>query len=92
MALKSVDSKAVAGELKAVPNLPIITVAEDTKTLNVVARSAAAQEPKIMLAKEELVTLERLRHRPFLTGRFEGRRGCVSESRGRRSAKTLMAG
>src|ERR1700682_4714041 len=50
---KSVDPKMISGELKAVPNLPIITVAEDSKTLNVVARSAPAPQPKATLAKED---------------------------------------
>jgi Flp pilus assembly protein TadD len=50
---KSVDPKTVAGELHTVPNLPIITVAEDTKTLNVVAHSAAPPEAKVALAKED---------------------------------------
>jgi Tfp pilus assembly protein PilF len=50
---KSVDPKSVAGELKTVPNLPVITVAEDSKTLNVVARSAAAVQPNVTLAKED---------------------------------------
>ncbi len=50
---KSVDPKLISGELKAVPNLPIITVAEDTKTLDVVARSATAPQRKVTLAKED---------------------------------------
>jgi len=49
----SVDPKLISGELKAVPNLPIITVAEDTKALNVVPRNAAAPQPKVILAKED---------------------------------------
>src|SRR5216684_1476239 len=48
---KSLDPKTISGELKAVPNLPIITVAEDTKTLTVVPRNAAAPQPKVTLAK-----------------------------------------
>src|SRR5258707_13201152 len=48
-----VDPKLIAGELKAVPNLPVITVAEDTKTLNVAARTAAAAQPNVTLAKED---------------------------------------
>ena len=50
---KSVDPKTIAGGLKTIPNLPIITVAEDTKTLNVTARSAPATQPKVTLAKED---------------------------------------
>jgi tetratricopeptide (TPR) repeat protein len=50
---KNIDSKNVSGELKEVPNLPIITVAEDSKTLNVLARKAVAPEAKVKLAKED---------------------------------------
>jgi Flp pilus assembly protein TadD len=50
---KSVDPTSVAGELKTVPNLPVITVAEDSKTLSVAARSVAAPQPKVTLAKED---------------------------------------
>jgi Flp pilus assembly protein TadD len=51
--LRGVDPKLVAGELKTVPNLPVITVAEDTKVLNVTAKTAAAPQPKVTLAKED---------------------------------------
>jgi Flp pilus assembly protein TadD len=47
------DLADVASKQKAIPNLPIITVAEDTKTLRVLAHSAAAPAPKVELAKED---------------------------------------
>jgi len=50
---KAPDPKMVAGELKTVPNLPVITVAEDTKVLNVTAKTVAAAPPKVTLAKED---------------------------------------
>jgi Flp pilus assembly protein TadD len=50
---KGLDPKLIAGELRTVPNLPVITVAEDTKVLNVAAKIAAAPQPKIALAKED---------------------------------------
>jgi tetratricopeptide (TPR) repeat protein len=50
---QSVNPKMVAGELKTIPNLPVITVAEDTKTLNVASRSTPAPQPKLTLAKED---------------------------------------
>ena len=53
MLFKAVEAKNTAGELKEVPNLPIITVAEDSKTLNVLPRNAPAPEAKIALAKED---------------------------------------
>src|ERR1700686_1201106 len=43
----------VAGNLAQIPNVPIITVAEDIKTVRVVARSAAAPQPQVTLAKED---------------------------------------
>jgi len=50
---KAADPKMIAGELKTVPNLPVVTVAEDTKVLNVTAKTAAAPQPKVTLAKED---------------------------------------
>jgi Flp pilus assembly protein TadD len=50
---KGVDSQKIAGELTTVPDVPIITVAEDTKVLNVVAKTAAAPQPHVTLAKED---------------------------------------
>ena len=50
---KAADPKMIAGELKTVPNLPVVTVAEDTKVLNVTAKTAAAPQPKLTLAKED---------------------------------------
>ena len=47
------DTKEVAGELKQIPNLPIITVAEDTKSLRVLPRSASLPKPETNAVKEE---------------------------------------
>jgi tetratricopeptide (TPR) repeat protein len=43
----------VSGNLKAIPDLPVIIVAEDTKTLRVLARNAVAPQPKTISTKEE---------------------------------------
>ena len=43
----------VAGNLTQIPNLPIVTVAEDTKTMRVLPRTAAAPRPEVTLAKED---------------------------------------
>jgi Flp pilus assembly protein TadD len=43
----------ISGDVKAAPNLPIIIVAEDLKTLNVLPRKAAAPSPAVALAKED---------------------------------------
>jgi Flp pilus assembly protein TadD len=45
----------VAGNLTQIPNLPIITVAEDAKTVRVLPRTAAAPQPQVTLAKEDWV-------------------------------------
>jgi tetratricopeptide (TPR) repeat protein len=47
------DTSQVVSELKKIPDVPIITVAEDTKTLRVLARGAAAPKPEVKLAKED---------------------------------------
>src|SRR5207302_1213869 len=47
------DTSTVSGNLKAIPDLPIITIAEDTKTLRVLARNAAAPQPKTVATKED---------------------------------------
>jgi Flp pilus assembly protein TadD len=50
---KTVDPATISGNVKTAPNLPIITVTEDSKTLNVVARKTAAPPPAVTLAKED---------------------------------------
>jgi len=47
------DTSQVVGELKKIPDLPVITVAEDTKSLRVLPRSARAPKPDVKLAKED---------------------------------------
>src|SRR5882724_4248547 len=47
------DTLNVSGRLKAIPDLPIITIAEDTKTLRVLARDAPPPQPKTVSTKEE---------------------------------------
>ena len=47
------DTSQVAGELKKIPDIPIITVAEDTKSLRVLAHSAEAPKPEVKLAKDD---------------------------------------
>jgi len=43
----------VVSELKGIPDLPIITVAEDTKSLRVLSRGSEAPKPEVKLTKEE---------------------------------------
>jgi Flp pilus assembly protein TadD len=47
------DTSKVSGNLKAIPDLPITVIAEDTKTLRVLPRSATAPEPKTVSTKED---------------------------------------
>ncbi|MGB8475473.1 MAG: tetratricopeptide repeat protein [Candidatus Acidiferrum sp.] len=47
------DTSDEAGKLKYIPNLPIITMAEDTKTMRVLPHSAPAPKPLIALEKED---------------------------------------
>ncbi len=47
------DTSNVAGKRKGIPNLPIITLAEDTKTLRALPRSAKAPEPQVALERED---------------------------------------
>jgi tetratricopeptide (TPR) repeat protein len=47
------DTSRVSGMLKAIPDLPITTIAEDTKTLRVLAPGAAVPQPKTLSTKED---------------------------------------
>jgi Flp pilus assembly protein TadD len=69
---KNIDAKNISGELKEVPNLPIITVAEDTKALTVLPRKAAAPEPKLMAVKEDWVRWNDYGIGLFLQGDLKG--------------------
>jgi Flp pilus assembly protein TadD len=47
------DTSKVSGNLKTIPDLPITTIAEDTKTLRVLPRNALVPQPKTLSAKED---------------------------------------
>jgi TolA-binding protein len=47
------DTSGVAGALKKIPDLPIITVAEDTKTVSVLNRKNPAPAPNAITVKED---------------------------------------
>src|SRR3989442_768125 len=47
------DTSNVSGNLKVIPDLPIITIADDTKTLRVLPRNAPPPQPKTVSTKEE---------------------------------------
>ncbi len=46
------DLSGVSGKIKEIPNLPIVTMAEDTVTLKVIDKSAPLPEMKSVLSKE----------------------------------------
>jgi Tfp pilus assembly protein PilF len=47
------DTSKVSGDLKTIPDLPITVLAEDTKTLRVLPRNAAAPEPQTVTTKDD---------------------------------------
>ncbi|HXH68300.1 MAG TPA: tetratricopeptide repeat protein [Candidatus Limnocylindrales bacterium] len=47
------DLSDVSAKSKTIPNLPIITVAEDTKTVRVLPHTASAPTPQVTLAKDD---------------------------------------
>jgi Tfp pilus assembly protein PilF len=47
------DTSHVSGNVKAIPDLPITIIAEDTKTLRVLPRTAPVPQPKTVTTKEE---------------------------------------
>ena len=47
------DTSDAVGKLKYIPNLPIITMAEDTKTMRVLPHSAPPPKPLIALEKDD---------------------------------------
>ena len=47
------DTSNVSGKIKAIPDLPITVLAEDTKTLRVLPRNAPAPQPKTISVKDD---------------------------------------
>jgi Flp pilus assembly protein TadD len=47
------DASAVAGAMKKIPDLPIITVAEDRKTVSVLPKQSPAPPPNVLAVKED---------------------------------------
>ena len=47
------DTSNVSGNMKAIPDLPITVLAEDTKALRILPRNAAAPQPKTVSAKDD---------------------------------------
>jgi len=47
------DTSQVSGNLQTIPDLPIVVIAEDTKTLRVLPRGAAVPQPQTVSTKED---------------------------------------
>ena len=66
------DTSGVSGNLKTIPNLPIITVAEDEKTLQVGPRTSTAQKPTVETAKQDWMRWNDYGIGLFLQGDLKG--------------------
>ncbi len=66
------DVSGVAGKVKKIPDLPIITLAEDTKTLRVLPRTAPEPKPQVALAKEDWMRWNDYGIGLFLQGDLKG--------------------
>lgn len=73
------DLSDVSSNKKEIPNLPIITIAEDTKTIRVLPHTAAAPEPKVELAKEDWTRWNDYGIGLFLQGDLKGAEQAFSE-------------
>ncbi len=66
------DTSDVAGKIKAVPNLPIITVAEDTKAIRVLPPTVPRPNPQTILSKEDWMRWNDYGIGLFLQGDLKG--------------------
>src|SRR5215469_11447281 len=73
------DLSDVSSNKKEIPNLPIITVAEDTKTIRVLPRTAAAPAPKVERVKEDWTRWNDYGIGLFLQGDLKGAEQAFSE-------------
>src|SRR5712692_7333242 len=66
------DTSDVAGKIKAVPILPIITVAEDTKAIRVLPPTVPRPNPQTILSKEDWIRWNDYGIGLFLQGDLKG--------------------
>ena len=66
------DTSGVAGAIKKIPNLPIITVAEDTKSVSVLPVKEPAPAPKAVAVKEDWMRWNDYGIGLFLQNDFKG--------------------
>ena len=80
--------RGVSAKEEKIPDLPIVTVAQNEVAVDVLARErsrAAAQDPA---HERRLAALERLRHRSAAARRSESGAGCLRKSRRSRSPES----
>jgi tetratricopeptide (TPR) repeat protein len=66
------DTSGVAGAMKEIPNLPIITVAEDTKSISVLPKNGSAPIPNALAEKEDWMRWNDYGIGLFLQNDFKG--------------------
>jgi len=66
------DTSGVAGALKQIPDLPIITVAEDTKSISVMPKTSPPATPNAITAKEDWMRWNDYGIGLFLQNDFKG--------------------
>jgi len=66
------DTSHNVGKVNGIPNLPIITMAEDTKTIDVLPQSAAAPKPVTEVTKEDWMRWNDYGIGLFLQGDLQG--------------------
>jgi len=73
------DTSGVAGPMKHIPNLPIITVAEDTKSVSVLARKSAEPAPVTLAGREDWMRWNDYGIGLFLQGDLKGAEAAFSK-------------
>jgi Tfp pilus assembly protein PilF len=73
------DTSGVAGAMKRIPDLPIITVAEDTKTVSVLPKNSDTPAPTAVAAKEDWTRWNDYGIGLFLQGDLKGAEAAFSK-------------
>ncbi len=75
----TLDESNVSSTAKGIPDVPIIVVAEDTKSLHVLPRTAAAPAPEVVWAKEDWTRWNDYGIGLFLQGDLKGAEQAFTE-------------
>ncbi len=75
------DTSKVSGKLKEIPDLPVITITEDTKTVDVLPRKAPAPAPQVTLAKDDFVRWQDYGIGLFLQGDLKSAEAAFAKTR-----------